>query len=144
VLSWSAVLVTLRGNFRHTLNASGRQQLDLICAGAAAAMNVLFNLVLIPRYGIEGAAWATLLSEVGWFLLARHLFTRYVMAVAIAAAVWRPAVAGLGMAAVLVWGPEQWMVRAVVAGCVYAGVLVVLGERLGAGEGRYVTATRQA
>jgi O-antigen/teichoic acid export membrane protein len=129
VLSWSAVLVTLRGNFRHTLNATGHQRLDLICAGAAAALNVGFNLALIPRYGILGAAWATVFSELCWFALARSLFTRHVMPVAVAAAVWRPLLAGAGMAAVL-WpaGWAPWMLRALLAGAVYGLILVLAGE----------------
>jgi O-antigen/teichoic acid export membrane protein len=129
ILSWSAVLVTLRGNFRHTLNASGRQHLDLRCAGSAAVFNVILNLLLIPPYGIEGAACATLLSEAGWFLLARHLFTRHVMPLPLLPAMWRPAIAGLGMAAVLYWGSEvPWLLRAAVAGSAYAAMLFLLGE----------------
>jgi O-antigen/teichoic acid export membrane protein len=129
LLSWSAVLVTLRGNFRHTLNAAGRQHLDLTCAGSAAVLNVVLNLLLIPRYGIEGAAAATLASEAFWFLLARYLFTRHVMALPLLPAMWRPLIAGLGMAALLIWGGAMpWLIRAAAAGGVYGAILLLLGE----------------
>lgn len=129
LLSWSAVLVTLRGNFRHTLNAVGKQRLDLKCAAAAAALNVAGNLVLIPLYNINGAAMATVISEAFWFVYARYLFGRYVMPLPLLRVAWRPALAGVAMAACLIFGgPIQWMVRAVLSlGC-YAAVLIVLQE----------------
>jgi O-antigen/teichoic acid export membrane protein len=45
------------------LVASGRQILFAWIAGAGGLLNVLLNLVLIPRFGIEGAAWATVITE---------------------------------------------------------------------------------
>ncbi len=44
------------------LIASGRQRLDMISTIAATTSNVLLNVVLIPRYGASGAAWASTIS----------------------------------------------------------------------------------
>lgn len=129
LLSWSAVLVTMRGNFRHTLNAVGKQRLDLICAASAGAVNVSLNLLLIPRFGIRGAAWATLLSEIGWFLLARYFFSQHVLRLHLLPVLWRPLLAGTGMAGCLVLAGEmQWILRAAVASAAYIAILVVTGE----------------
>ena len=129
LLSWSAVLVTLRGNFRHTLNAVGKQRLDLACAATAAILNVALNLLLIPRYRIVGAAAATVASEIGWLILARYLFSRHVMRLPLLPVVWRPVLAAIGMAACLILGSEvQWMLRAIISIAVYFGILMVLGE----------------
>jgi O-antigen/teichoic acid export membrane protein len=129
LLSWSAVLVMMRGNFRHTLNAVGKQRLDLICAAAAAVLNLALNLVFIPGYGIAGSAAATVISEVVWFLLAWRLFSRHVAAIALPAVVWRPLLAGVGMAACLSAGGQlQWLVRAAVAMGVYILILLLSGE----------------
>jgi Na+-driven multidrug efflux pump len=57
------MLVVLRVTLRQYLAASGRQRLDLGCASAATAVNVGLNFLLIPSYGIIGAALATLVSE---------------------------------------------------------------------------------
>ena len=129
LLAWSAVLVTLRGNFRHTLNAVGKQKLDLMCAAAASGLNVGLNLIFIPRYGIIGAAWATVISEICWFALARYLFVRHVMALPLISAIWRPVVAGIAMAACLIFGGMlPWMLRAVAALGVYVLILLGTGE----------------
>ena len=129
LLSWSAVLVTLRGNFRHTLNAVGHQRLDLICAASAAAFNIALNLLLIPRYGITGAAAATVISEIGWFTMARYLFTRHVIRLPLLGAIWRPLAAGVGMAAALILGSAiPWMARGALGLGVYVLILIASGE----------------
>lgn len=69
VLSWSMVLVVLRGVYRQSLNAIGQQNKDLKCAGVSAAVNIFLTILLIPAFGIVGAATATLLSDVIWFSL---------------------------------------------------------------------------
>lgn len=35
---------------------------QVVSVGAAAMVNIILNFILIPRFGIEGAAWATLLA----------------------------------------------------------------------------------
>ena len=47
-----------------------------IISGIAAAINVAVNLVLIPRYGMFGAAWATLIAYGFMFVIARMLSQR--------------------------------------------------------------------
>ncbi len=44
------------------LIASGRQRLDMVSTIAATTSNVLLNVLLIPRYGASGAAWANSIS----------------------------------------------------------------------------------
>jgi O-antigen/teichoic acid export membrane protein len=41
----------------------------LIPIGAAAALNILINVLLIPKYGYVGAAWATLISYLVYFIV---------------------------------------------------------------------------
>jgi O-antigen/teichoic acid export membrane protein len=129
LLSWSAVLVTLRGNFRQGLNAAGKQRLDLACAGSAVFINLILNLVLIPRYSIYGAAAATVASEIVWFGLAGYLFSRQVMPLNIQTVLWRPVLAAtfMGMSFLLT-SQVFWITRAGIAGIVYFGVLAILGE----------------
>jgi O-antigen/teichoic acid export membrane protein len=45
------------------LIASGRQKLFAWIAGVSGLFNLLLNLWLIPEYSIEGAAWATVVTE---------------------------------------------------------------------------------
>lgn len=51
------------------LNMSGHERCTLIGVGAATLANVILNLVLIPIYGIEGAAVASVTSFAIWNLI---------------------------------------------------------------------------
>jgi O-antigen/teichoic acid export membrane protein len=96
--------------------------------GTSAAANILLNLVLIPRFGIEGAAAATLASEVivvvaGVVILAR------MDALPSARTVLAPVAAAAGMAAVIVIIGGAWPVAAnvVLGAVVYATLAWLFG-----------------
>ena len=101
-------------------------------AGLALAANVIANLVLIPAYGIKGAAIATPLGNAVFFFAAQVWSRRY--------ATWLfpwPTLARTGAAAgagfAIGRGALSWLDSYVAAGVVcvaaYLVVLVVLGER---------------
>lgn len=83
ILSWNAVFVTIRLASGPWLVAEGLERLSLARAMAAAAMNICLNLLLIPPFGIIGAAISTLISSsiaALWIDLA-HPRTRSIFAV---------------------------------------------------------------
>jgi O-antigen/teichoic acid export membrane protein len=129
VLIWSAVFVILRGSYRHALNAAGHPSLDLRCAVVSASLNLGLNIALIPRYGMLGAASATVFADVVWFLLAVFYFERGVMRLSPWPFFARPAVAAVAMAAFLWYAQGIWWVaRAGLAAAVYFAALLALKE----------------
>ncbi len=129
ILSWAAALAILRGTYKHGLNAAGKQHLDLRCASLATALNVSLNLVLIPSYGIVGAAIATALAEVFWFVMTCHYFNRYVYSMSLLPFLLRPVAAAIAMGTC--FGLAQsliWPVQAGIGVLVYFAVLLLLGE----------------
>jgi O-antigen/teichoic acid export membrane protein len=84
VLALAVLFLFLNNVFLYTLNAMGRQSDSTRLAVFSLVLNVVLNLILIPLPsnlfgGYMGAAWATVLTEVGlfaggWFLLRRQLF----------------------------------------------------------------------
>ena len=129
VLSWSAVLVILRGTYRQAFNAAGRQRLDLRCAGASTALNLVLNLLLIPRYGIIGAAVATLVSEIVWLTMSSCYFYRYIIPMSLLPLLLKPVVAAIAMG-LCFWVTQSlfWVLQAFIGVLVYFGVLMLLGE----------------
>ena len=92
---------------------------------ASAALNVCLSLLLIPRYGILGAALAITINSVvlvPYFLWYVH---RYVLAVPIAMVV-RRSIAGPLAAAALSWVP-MLMLRELVSGPVTLVLALALG-----------------
>jgi len=65
------------GSVNLILNMTGHERDVAIGVGVGAALNVVMNLLLIPEFGLEGAASATAMSTIAWNgFLARRVFVR--------------------------------------------------------------------
>lgn len=64
VQTWAGVAVAMSFVHGRWLLAEGLQRYGLIYTLVAACVNVGLNLLLIPRLGAVGAAWATLASQI--------------------------------------------------------------------------------
>ncbi|HEY4776166.1 MAG TPA: flippase [Candidatus Acidoferrales bacterium] len=70
VLIWSEVAVFFATVVYNVLIAKNQQWLLPVPTLVGAAVNIALNLILIPRYGAAGAAWATLVSyTVAWIVV---------------------------------------------------------------------------
>ncbi len=77
ILSLAFPLTCIRMLLYYNLIALGRQNVVAILLGLGLTVNVLFNFVLIPRVGIQGAAIATIISEitlVALYVVSLHRF----------------------------------------------------------------------
>lgn len=66
ILVIGALVNALSGSVGVLLIMSGRERIPALYAGVAAIVNIVLNLLLIPRYGLEGSAIATAISMVLW------------------------------------------------------------------------------
>lgn len=116
VLLGSAAVSYLNMVYGQPLPAWDRQRAYAVAVAVGAAANFGLNLVLIPRYGIVGAAWATLIAE---GLVLAGVLRPHLGAVGRISA--RPLVEGAGLAAVgvalPVWaaGRLGWPLPALIA-----------------------------
>lgn len=77
ILVWSFVLAFIN-RFPFIINAANRQILITKQIGFGVAFNIIMNLILIPKYGTLGAAWATVLTEViAVILLSYYALIKY-------------------------------------------------------------------
>lgn len=63
ILIWTKVFVALNMAFGNPLLAWKRQKAYMLVVTYGALINLIFNFLLIPNYGINGAAIATLIAE---------------------------------------------------------------------------------
>ena len=139
----SIAIVLVFGAYPHVLAllAAGEQRLMMVLSTAGALLNVGLNLVLIPRFGIEGAAWATVATEAfilgttAWAVRSKTglMFPPLRLARPIVCA----AASGLGLVVFLplLDGPAAWRVLAgLVAGLAALACAGVLPLDLGADE----------
>ncbi len=80
VIPWISVAVTLQGAYLLTsigMNITKHTEYYPVAAGAAAASNILANVILIPRYGILGPAWSNVISYAALAAIAFTLSHRF-------------------------------------------------------------------
>lgn len=75
------------GSVGNILNMSGHERDTVLASGAAAVVNLVLNLALIPPFGIEGAATATMTSLILWNAILVHRVWRRTGVVSVA---WWP------------------------------------------------------
>lgn len=75
ILTLGTSIFAIFGVSSTALVVSGYQKLNLVNALTATILNICLNIILIPKYGIMGAAWATL-SSMTFIAMARIIETR--------------------------------------------------------------------
>jgi O-antigen/teichoic acid export membrane protein len=128
ILLWSAALVVLRWVYMDSLRASGHQNLDLRCAITSASLNVGLNILLIPRFGMVGAASATVFADFVWFVMSFYYFRRSVMSDETLPTVTGPLLGAIAMCTIF-WflHPLNWMLQLVIGVTAYLLVQAQFG-----------------
>ncbi len=128
ILLASIALLALHGSTHNVFVALDRSALEAGIFGVAAGLNVVLNLLLIPRYGLVGAASATLAAE-GLILLAAAT-ALYRLGVRMTVdGVLRPLAAAAAMAASLFPLVDRVHVMILVGAgaAIYVGLLAISG-----------------
>jgi len=79
ILSIGAIFYTLMTIFSTTLNAIGKPQINTKIIVLIAIFNLIFNIILVPLFGIIGAAIASITSYIIGFLLSAHFSKKHVI-----------------------------------------------------------------
>jgi O-antigen/teichoic acid export membrane protein len=144
ILVWTLVFFFANPIVGSTLIAGRRQAIPALAVGVGVLVNAGLNVLLIPRLGIVGAAWATLVTEALLFVIQTFSVLRMIAVLNPLAPILRPLVASLGMAGVL-WLCRTWPLwtALVAGGASYALLAWPLGLWR-ANEWRTVWAVRRA
>lgn len=76
ILIWTVSLLFINGACSILLNASYKEVSVTKIYGAAAVFNVILNFILIPHFSYDGAAFATVLSDVLILILALYVLRK--------------------------------------------------------------------
>lgn len=125
ILLTTLVVVSISIIYGTALQAGGKQRLQLLATAAGAGVNVVLNIFVIPRYGLSGAAMTTLASELA-VLAFLTIYSRKIIHHPFLPHIWRPLLAGAGMAAAL-WflPPLHVLIQISVGALVYAVAIFV-------------------
>jgi len=128
ILVWSIPLSLFRNVAQAVLIAHDRQGQMLRTVSVAAGVNLVLNLLLIPRWGLAGAAVATLLTEAARAIVVLGYSRGAGLPFTSGRRFWRAAVAGAAMGAVLLLARSApWWVRVALGALTYGAVLTLVG-----------------
>jgi O-antigen/teichoic acid export membrane protein len=127
ILIWSAVIVFSTVAFGNSLLACDRQKVYVKGVGLGAAVNLVFNFILIPRFSLNGAATATVLAELTVFIF-MYVQMRRVVRVPLFPFLPRILAATLAMSAALIIFQALPVLVLIVMGTIaYGAVLIAVG-----------------
>ncbi len=101
ILIWAEVFVFVNYFMGFLLNAIDKQRLFTLTTLVGLICNVFLNLLLIPRYGIYGAAFATLFTEILNFIQLYSYSSEYGYSFSIIQTISKPIMASIVMALVI-------------------------------------------
>lgn len=128
ILIWSVVAAWTRTVSTYSLIALHQQRFVLRTTAWSAGVNLGLNALLIPRWGMAGAATATLATEILRTLIGLAYGRRFGLALGFVPRLWRPLLGTALMALVLWFVPLPHVALAITAGAVaYGGALLVTG-----------------
>jgi len=142
ILLWSVVFLFMSAVFSRILIAAYKQQVHLWSVVSGSVINVAINFFLIPRFGLVGAAAATLLTEVIIFALTYWNVQR-ITNISLIRAVGKPLVAAGVMVGLLRLVPTAWPVWISLGiGIVLYGLTMVLIRGLALSELKHLWPSR--
>jgi O-antigen/teichoic acid export membrane protein len=124
ILIWYLPLSFVNGLAQYVLIARGRQKILTLAFALGVIFNVMANLVLIPRFGYQAAAWITVASELVlllpfWIVLRSEQVAPDLWHVS-----WRSITAALVMGAVMWPLASSAVLAGLVGAATFAAVLI--------------------
>ena len=126
ILVWSIPLSLVRDIPIVAMITHGQERTVLRVTGMAVVLNIALNVALIPRFGMVGAAVATVVTEGVRMVLAFIAAQRYRLGFPSWRLVWRPFAAAAAMLVVLSWGAAMPVWGVVLLGAVTYGLVLML------------------
>lgn len=127
ILCWFLFFKFLNPIIGYTLMSINKQKTRLFSQGLAAGVNIILNFLLIPLFGIIGAASATLITEILFFCIYSTFIFRYGFPFVVLTYLVKPVIAVLAMIGVLYAIPDL-VLGVLLSGVAYVGVLLFLGS----------------
>ena len=126
ILFWAVPVAVLRDVPIVAMLSRGREDTIFRLTAWSAVFNLLLNFLLIPRFGMTGAAAATVATEAVRMVIAFWLIRAEGFQVTSVTRLTRPFVAGVGMAALLFFARPSMLGLAVLIGVLGYGVTLTL------------------
>lgn len=113
--------------FGNLLGAINKQRIVAIITGVSAILNILLNIILIPKFSYLGASLATVLTEICVFMLMFIYISRFFHTISIKNYILKPLI-GASILAISIYFiiPINWMLALILGLIFYIPILCLL------------------
>ena len=126
IISWFLFIKFLNYLMAYVLSSVDQQNSRMIGQGLTAVFNVALNLILIPRIGFKGAAYATFLTEIFLFVLYYWYVSKSLCAYNFIPILMKPMAAAAVMALFIAYSGLGLVLVVPLSAIVYFAVLFIL------------------
>ena len=102
ILCWFVLLRFINIIPGTALSSINKQGSRVLSQGTVASINVILNLILIPKYGFVGAGFATIISESFFIIFYSYFITKYGLNFGILKTFIKPLIASVIMASIII------------------------------------------
>jgi len=128
IIIWTTPFIFLTSLQGRVLGAIGRSKEMALVTGAGALFNILFNMIAIPLYGAEGAALATVATEIASFSLYSFFIRKHLGRVGMVKALLLSLLSSLLMGFVIFYlRGFNLFINIIIGATLYLGAMVVVG-----------------
>jgi O-antigen/teichoic acid export membrane protein len=129
ILIFISLISFVNSPFYVLLNAIGKQKITLINTAFTALVNIIMNLILIPKYSINGAAFATIISEITFLGLSYYQLRKAGFKLDLLSKATKPIIAGIFMTISIIFMIKlNIFIIIPVAAIVYFAILFAIKE----------------
>ena len=125
ILCWMVVLRFINIIPGTALSSINRQGSRVLSQGTVTAINIILNIILIPKFGFIGAGIATIISESFFIVMYSYFITKYGLRFEILKTLLKPLIASAVMALVIIKIPDL-LLGTVVGAVSYLGTLILI------------------
>jgi O-antigen/teichoic acid export membrane protein len=128
VLIFVIPIIFLTNLFGNLMAAINMQRVVTLVAGANAFLNIVLNLILIPKYSFIGAGIATVLTEGLGFVLMYYYISKYFSRISVIENILKPVFCGLIIAIIIYFFKSEinWILAGVIGLSTYVLLLYAL------------------
>ncbi|MBI2134224.1 flippase [Candidatus Woesearchaeota archaeon] len=127
ILIWAEAIIFVSAISGYLLNAINKQLTFTIITGLAAILNIIINLILIPKYSYLGAAIATVATELIVLVLLFDQAQKSGYRISILRTLIKPTIAALAMTALILMIKQQNIIVIIPAAAItYFAILLLI------------------
>ncbi|MFZ0441658.1 MAG: flippase [Methanobacterium sp.] len=126
ILIWSIPIIFINYILGTAINSINRQRDTVKTAFVAMLLNIILNLLLLPKYGLIAACFITVLTELTCFIFWFHIMNVHGYKIPIFKILLKPALASLIMGLVIILLNTNIILVIILSTIIYFGVLYIL------------------